>query len=335
MTMMTGTGRELPAWQRRWAAEQLGVDAQASALEARSVFLRRLVESDFVPPAMWPQALAMLDGRPAPVGEARARREEAERLRGEVEEFAERFWLLPVDERWRRWQELFDACTMVVALRARLTALKRGLDIGPAEAGRPQIADVVRNLQQLFVLRPAERAARRRELLVAAQNDRAAWQVAAVVRHQYPEIAALEPQFLAELAKGAERQQRRAGVQRALFRTRRPAAPKPVTSGGGSGRFPWWVLGIIGVVIGAIRAGIGDKPSSRPEPVRPSFVQPRWSQPQMPTFSPPPDVDVQKLLDDLRRSSRASPGAPPSQSKPQGKPSGPAPRSSTSGSGPP
>src|SRR5437016_494535 len=119
------------AWQRRWAAEQLGVEVTASLTEARTALLRRLAESDFVPPPLLPQALAILEGRQAKAAEREALREEQERLRSEVEAFAEQFWTLPVDERRRRWEELLSACAISPALLARVRELKCGLDIGP------------------------------------------------------------------------------------------------------------------------------------------------------------------------------------------------------------
>jgi len=258
--MTTDTAPEKP-WQRRWAAEQLGVRETAAGTEARTVFLRRLVESDFVPPQLWPQALAILEGRQTSgagrrAAETTALRAEVERLRHEVEAFAQRFWNFSVDERRQRWEQLRSTCANVPALSAWLERLEHGLDIGPMKVDLdvPLVTDLLRSLRQMYVLRPADWAARRCELLADAGLDVVRWQAAvAAVLREFPETAALQPTLLRELATVASRQRQRARLKGALFRPGQLAGvaslPPPPSK---NLRFPWWLLVFIAIVFDVI-----------------------------------------------------------------------------------
>src|SRR6516165_1736269 len=92
-SMTTGTTPESTARiLTRWAAEQLELEPDASARDARGVFMTRLRDEDFMPPWRWQQAYRVLDGdatSPTLVGQALA--DEEERLHTEVESFAAEF----------------------------------------------------------------------------------------------------------------------------------------------------------------------------------------------------------------------------------------------------
>jgi hypothetical protein len=276
--MTTGTGRDA-TWLRRWAAEQLSVPETANVAEARTALLRCLPECDFVPPPPWLRAVAILAGRQLPgaggrAGEAAVWHEEAQRLRDEVEAFAEQFWTFSIAERRRQWEQLRSTCAGVPALNARLERLERGLDVRPAQpdGDGPLVVELVSGLPQLVVLRPAERANRRRALLRAAENDMAGWQSAAFrVQSWYPSIAELEPTLLAELALGGSRRQERARMVQDLFRPRRRVVENTAPAPEGPKLGYGWVV-VVMLVLGVLRAGVGglSRSTAPPKPDPPS-----------------------------------------------------------------
>jgi hypothetical protein len=342
-TMTTGTARET-AWLRRWACEQIGVDAKATLTEARAALLRQLSESDFVPPSLWPQALAILEGKRHPAAEAAALREQQEMLRNAVEAFAGRFWSFSVDERRRRWEDLHGACVVAPALRARLGELERGLDVRPMEADSPQTADLVQSLQELFVLRPAERAARRRELLRRAEHEPSWNHTVAVIRKRYSTLAALHPGLLDKPMDADSRQQRQAALQKALFRPRRQRILVTPSPSGKKSGFAWGTIVLV-AVLGGIRLCAGGlnstSSSSRSDPSQAPRI-PRFDPKnyEIPKWSPPPELHPElpssqgkgsgrfdpknplsnderwrKLLEDARRRGVSPPGASGSRAR--------------------
>jgi hypothetical protein len=134
-----------------------------------------------------------------------------------------------------------------------LNDLKCGLDISLATPSRPELAAVVNRIKELFVLRPTERPARRRELLRREANDPSWWRAAEVIRKRYPELAELEPRLLPE--RRTNLAQRRARVLKALFR-RRWLPPVPEEWDSWSEFLPGLVLvyAIVGAVGGALLA---------------------------------------------------------------------------------
>ncbi len=160
---MTGIDPERQERRLRWAAEQLALSPSAAPEKVRAVWLRSLPDEDFVPPSELRWALeALLRRQPEGGWEARADEAasvaEEERLRGEVEVFAEQFWDLPSDERRGHWQELMDSCAFAPVLLARLRPLEAGLAIDPREPNEEMGAvELAKYVRELFVLRPEPR----------------------------------------------------------------------------------------------------------------------------------------------------------------------------------
>jgi hypothetical protein len=206
---MTGIGPD--NLLRRWAAKRLGVSPDASVESARAAFLRRLPGEDFVPhTALVHAARAMGVLRSDDSRDVCARfeavREEEEALRGEVEDFADRYWLIPPAGRRDRCSSLLMRAGDLPSRRSqiRLRELEAGLDIvGPElpASTDPDIAELARRVCALYVLRPGPRAREWQSLLNETRGRIWHWkQTAAKFRALYPAIAALQPQVVEELA---------------------------------------------------------------------------------------------------------------------------------------
>jgi hypothetical protein len=208
-TMTTGIDRDEQARLGRWATEQLDLPEGAGPEEARAAFLRQLPDADFVPPTNWCQAVGLLTGTRIPgaadaAGEADA--EEEERLRSEVEEYAEQFWSLALGERRQRWQSLYGRCGFAPRLRARLEGLRPGLVVGSLPEGEDaEVLALAQEVRSFFVLRPADRAAARQALV---QRMRIGWKegqaTAKLLQQNLPSIAALEPSLMKTLTSWSE-----------------------------------------------------------------------------------------------------------------------------------
>jgi hypothetical protein len=256
---MTGIDPDRLERRLRWAAEQLGLSPHASADEVRAAWLRRLPEEDFVPSSELRWALAALLRRQPERGwetraDEAASAAEEERLRGEVEAFAEQFWYMPADERRRRWQELTDRCAFTPTLRARLSLLESGLAVdshAPSEDAR--VVELADHMRELFVLRPGPRARARRAILRRMKDDRKEWKAAVRrLRRACPTLASLGNDLLDKI---------------------NTATPKraPVNAGR---QVPRWVLALIVLVATTALRGLMsavDRPSSPPSP---SLVSP-------------------------------------------------------------
>jgi hypothetical protein len=312
---MTGTDPEREARRRRWAAAQLGVAPDASPEEARSAFLRRLPEEDFVPPAAWAWAVRVLCGdRPGPwqsAADAEAARAAGEGLRDEVEEFAGRFWALQPAERRARWDGLVARAAFSPPLRARLDAVAAGLDVpapGPARGDDLRAAELARRVGELFVLRPGPRARAWQAFWEEIRDSRREWRRATrVFRRRRPDLAALLPDEVGELAAAAT--------------TKPPAAPRkprPTASAGPAKDYRWAfyvVLMAVGVVFRAVTG-----PSTAP-----TAAPPRPVYPQLPVFKDGDSVmpDVRRIPPDkMGEAARRLLGLPPTTNPPPGKPPG-------------
>lgn len=212
---MTGIDPERLERRLRWAAEQLELSPDASLDEVRAAWLRRLPAEDFVPSSELRWALTALLRRSSEGG-AEARADEAaavaeeERLRGEVEAFAEQFWEVPSEERRRRWEELRGRCAFAPALRARLHLLEAGLDcVATVDEAREEarVVTLANHIREWFILRPGPRARVQQDLLQAIQEDRKAWKAAARrLRRVCPKLAALGNDLLDSFAKKLRQQ---------------------------------------------------------------------------------------------------------------------------------
>lgn len=278
-----------------WAVAQLDLGRDAAPAEVRAALLRRLAEDDFVPPLRRHLAARILLD-PAYASAAALRHvsgEKEDRLRTEVDSFAADFFKLQPAARRQRWQELTACCAFTPPLAARVRELEEGLVVIPPTTGdAPDVVALAEHVCELFVLRPAARAARRQELLREMEPSVARWQAAArQLRSLSPAVAALAPHLLNELADWEawlQQQRRREQVTPAVMES--PSAS--------SKRGSVWpvIVGII-VVVNLVRLGVNSTNSTAPPPAI------RMPQPAIRT--PPPttypmrmdDKDVQRILD--------------------------------------
>ncbi|MBV9125795.1 MAG: hypothetical protein JO112_20790 [Planctomycetes bacterium] len=299
------TGNDSPSDQdlRRWAAEQLGMAPDPGWGEVRTKALRRLPEVDFLPPGSWQEAVRVLQGSVLdPAGYLRAYesflQEQEEVLRGEVEEFAAEFFRLPPSKRKERWQEWVRRCRGIPSLVERLRGLRPGLEVDPGQvaetaAGVRELAQV---LGELFVLRPADRAAQRLEWLQRVPDNPAFWEKAArQLRKAYPKVEALEPKLVSRLASWP-------ADQKVLARKRRRGPrwpfPEPASRKGGHKTYQrpvFWILIVAFIIIGAVALPPRDTTSNS------SSVPTYYPPLQYPTFPKylPPTMrvpDWEKLL---------------------------------------
>jgi len=193
----------------QWAARTLGV-ASSDPSAARAAFLRRLPAAGFVPPPEWVTALRTCTGAPAPeeqgiVAEPTQFHDSEQQLREEIDDFARRFWTLPPGERRSEWQSLLSRCDGYLLPAAHVRRLELGLDVAAVPVTETaEVAVLAREVQELFVLGAAERAARRLTMLDArAQSADAAQAAARRLRKQRPDVAALEPVYVKRLANYA------------------------------------------------------------------------------------------------------------------------------------
>jgi hypothetical protein len=308
--MTIGTDPEPAAWRLRWAGEQLGVDAEASAAEARAALLRRLPEVDFVPPPEWREALRILSGEaPRPGAVDEAARAEEERLRDEVEEFADCFWSLAPSRRRERWGELLGRCAEIPALRTRLRLLEPGLDLAsfPAGGDDPLVAELAGQVQTLFVLRPAERALAWRALLRRIEGQMGAWEAAArKLKKRHRALAGLEPDRLSELASWSSRQKHLVWMRRRLRGWPGVRAEKKKNL-----KLSWLVLVWFGLsAIAGVFRGISGESSPQTETQR--WTPPPVVYPRQP-INQPGDRELKKILEDLQKHQKG-PGELPRRS---------------------
>jgi hypothetical protein len=331
-----------PALER--AATVLGVAPDAPH-SARAALLRRLPAAGLVPPPEWRAAVRTLTGQPARGPGALADPFEAcsadDALRSEIEAFASSFWSYAPAERRRLWRHLLGRCAADPPLVARLGRLEAGVDLEPAApgGGKSRTGELAGMVQALIVLKPAERAARRRQLLAGLRAPACAWQAAArQLREQHPAIAALEP-VLVERVGALSRPAAAASVTVAGagpswgFRTqgglRAPRAPqrqRPAGSATGAGGLILIVILVVNIVTRLASSGS--------HPAAPRYNLPPPYTPSVPTAPvwPPPGkpADKQTIEDLLRPVSprnppaadprRWIPGPQPKQTQPSGWP---------------
>jgi hypothetical protein len=241
---MTGTGPEPPAWRLRWAAEQLGVSGQASAAEARAAFLRRLPLQHFVPESSQRLALGLLCRRPGELRGSGGADEEAwlaeeERLRGLTEDFADRYWTMPPQERRCQWQELARACTGFPALEARLRSLQAGLDVAPRldDETDAYIREIGKQVLDFYVQRPADRGPARQVLIRRMLLRMHFWQeTARQLQERHPEVARLQGELIEGLATWRTH-------HRQLEKNRKQLRRKPAAASSGGGGYKGWGWG--------------------------------------------------------------------------------------------
>jgi hypothetical protein len=164
------------------------------------------------------------------------------------------------------------------------------------QTANAEVGELAKLVASLFVLRPLPRAARRQELVRDMRrqaivrdllSDRDSWKEAGrQLRRDFPEVAALAPEFLGDLLVEKQRPQPR---------------PVPVRStsgadGGGSGGRGggWIVFVVIMVVVNVIRLAFNGSGGSSHTP---PFIAP--------TFSERPfrldDPEMKKLIDGAQK----------------------------------
>src|SRR5581483_7652194 len=183
-------------------------------------------------------------------------------------------------------QGLLDRAADDPPLAARLRRLEAGVDLPDATrgAGPPRQREIVGMIQALFVLSPADRAARRREWLDRLPPPAAAWERAAQrLPLDLPAHAALEPALVERLSAWTRR------VAAAAAAAGRPAAtweaqvrqavsiPRVRRAPASSGRrVPvWWSIFAVMFFLRVITT-IGSNSSNPPAWQKP---QPQWTVP--------------------------------------------------------
>jgi hypothetical protein len=176
--------------------------------------------------------------------------------------------------------------------------LEAGLDVPSAagDSGPPRPREIVGMIQTLFVLRPIQRAARRRELLDNLPPPASAWEQAARhVQHHYPTHAALEPALLERLstwarrlrpaARGVARPAATWGFQQQVG-LRIPQSPPVFDRPPPKRKHPTWL--VIFLILLVLRAVGSFSSSSRESPRDP------------PVLSPPPKISTWRPAADAR-----------------------------------
>jgi hypothetical protein len=277
--MTTGTNPDVRAAVRRWAAGLLGVQESATSVEARRAYFRKVRECDFQPPRSLHHALRVLDGKPVPAKLAEEwLLEEEGQLRADVESFAVEFFTLPVAQRRQHWDALFSRCQSVSPLRARLQALKAGVEveIQSLPLGQSFHGQLAKQLLQSFPLPSLAQATSRQAFLRKIEEPSAAvhrkpWEKAAhYVLAEWPALAALDQELVQHIAKLRRRLKRQSKMHARSQRARR-------TASAASGKSkPWWLLFWIalGALSGILRGMMESNNSSSWRPPAPSYSAP-------------------------------------------------------------
>jgi hypothetical protein len=276
--MTTGTNPDVSPARRRWAAAVLGVSEDASRTEARRAYLRKLPDSDFLPPRCCQEALRVLAGRPAAAeSDEEWLVEEESRLGAEVASFAAEFFNLPVPQRRQRWEALLSGCRDVPPLVARLQALKAGLEVEnrvlPADP--PLLGRLAGHLLEAFPLPPLARAASRQEFLrwlegMPAESHKQSEMAACYLRAEWPALAALDDELVRHVAELSSRLDRREKLHSKKLREvgqtvfasshlDRPEKPhsrsqqqRQEAAPSGSSGFPWKAIPIVVVMLAGL-----------------------------------------------------------------------------------
>jgi hypothetical protein len=268
---MTPATEARPARLRAWAADQLGLPAQASPAEARSAFLKRLDRADFVPPPQWSAALALLGVSPLDDEAHHSAHEAADEfisrnLRAEVEAFCRAYWSLPPAERTLQWQELIGQCEGDLALTKHLRHLERGLGVDVGEAPKDDLgARLAERLRMLFVLRPNERAVQRRAWLEGESAPLGQRKEAARrLRNDSPKLAQLQPDLVAQFG---DWRPSAGGSATAIRRELTPPAAAPQAASRRPSSNMWIFFIVFALISSVIRnAARPDRHSDQPLP---------------------------------------------------------------------
>lgn len=198
-----------------WALDALGLPPDATTKAVRSAIVEQLEEADLSPPPIVIEVIEIL--APYAAGDssnpqhrsvipqvrvppAAFYRHCERQLREEVEAFAKQFFELPVSERQATWARLAEQAQPFPAVMLRLQALRPALDLIPPKIAFEEHQALADVCMQLFVMRPAMRAAARNALM--AQRTDKYWVRSALRFYKwYPQWAALAPDLFEALKK--------------------------------------------------------------------------------------------------------------------------------------
>jgi hypothetical protein len=203
--------------QLQWARRQFDLPSGAPPEEIRARILRHLEQVDFVPTSAESEAIDTLLGRRVEPACCLADRESG--LEEQLDDFCAAFFTIPPPERSQRWQELVRDCAPFPRLHARLRPLERGLWVEQpvvSDESRPAAA-LARLLCDAFPRLPNHRAESRRRQLAEVEADPKRWENASrQLLRQSPEIADLDPDFVASIASWSSRRRRRVWKRRVV-----------------------------------------------------------------------------------------------------------------------
>jgi len=149
------------------ATEALGLSADAESQRASAVFLDRLAKSEFFPDQLVRESASYLRAPRSDIASLPNLNQAVEKaLANQVETFAEAYWQIPTSTRNAQWEELMLECERFPRLAGRLASLEGGLDMDPPSGfDDPADARLAAVIVELYPLKPAARAERRRYLL--------------------------------------------------------------------------------------------------------------------------------------------------------------------------
>lgn len=185
-----------------WACGVFGLKREASPQDVRGAILSHLDDADFMPPVGWRQAIRRLCDSKTPqagpeYGYDAFREARENDFAEEVDRFATEFFALPPGPRRVKWTQLLKQVAEFPRLRARLSSWQPGLEAESVTPDGPQEAILVERIRRLFLLKPGDQDAQRRQWLESMTGD---WQtVVRRVRAKCPRLAQLDSDFLAAL----------------------------------------------------------------------------------------------------------------------------------------
>ena len=198
--------------QVAWALEMLEIPAGATTRAVRAAMIAQLEDSEFVPPPVVAEALQVLapysagtagkgsaQAKPLPPANAVSFHLQRERqLRETVDAFAEQFFSLPVPERQATWSQLIEQAQGFPPIMLRLESLRPGLTVAREAIESTEHRILAEACLQMFVMRPARRAAARNTLL-GHRTDKNWVRSVRLFSKTYPQFAALEPELFSRV----------------------------------------------------------------------------------------------------------------------------------------
>jgi hypothetical protein len=252
---------------RAWAADQLQVAVNALPETVRAAYLRSVEHDNGAPNLHAREALLILTGHTNAARPVLALEGVEDDLQRETDDFAARFFTLAAEERKTTWDRLHARGQGFVRVAARLAALRPGLWVDLPDLDRhTDLGRLAALVCQLFTLRPLARAARRHAFLAGVKRE-GKWELwaraANRLRAAHGALAALEPEFISQLADVEARVEKTQQLQERMRQVAR-SAPAPQKKTG------WWPIAlVVFVVLGALRAFNSGAPSSPPRTIPP------------------------------------------------------------------